>query len=57
MNREDFVCEKCNQVIEHNKINSKDNFPEKIECPFCKELSARRKWSGKIIIPQNFKAV
>ena len=57
MNRADFLCNQCGKKTEFVKANGNDNFPEKIECCHCKSMDTRRVWSGKINIPQSFKAV
>lgn len=56
MNKEDFVCQQCGKITEFTKENANANFPETIECMHCKSKDTKRKWSGKITIPQSFRA-
>ena len=53
----DYKCNKCGKITEFNKISSKDSFPEKIDCEYCKSNDTRRIWNTPISIPQSFKAV
>ena len=56
MNKSDFICNQCEKITEYTKASGNDNFPETIECQFCKSTDTRRIWNNHISIPQSFRA-